>query len=479
MLSSLSALLALHTTTMRSPPLRRHAPIVANEDESASRAQLERLFRSSSSSSSSAEATMGSSPPGVLFDLPLWRVQWTALPGHNQLLHVHVPHYCHMFEQLLVSSASDGFDSQAAEQEVAFGGDGADAPCFGHLLLPGGSANLDKPESLLARGTRAPTIGTLMRLREVRRMADGRLAVHAEAVGRFRVLRGTQASPYSKADVALLPDAEETLAWLPAVEKLHGELSPRGRLAAARAAAAAAAGVWASHEAAPLDPSVTPSELAPFNLALDEPSCAAQAHAAAEAAAAAAGQAAALDALAVADEIGDPLSFRAPGWGPWSDLLGEGCTVDEAEDAAARGEDDGGCTLSAETLLAAEQSVWTELITCLRLTRALRTPTAAPPLADSEVPLPEALRMLLPPPPDAGWPDGAPIAPSPAEWLGRYPPQRRAQRLSYLLAALLPDLDRQKLLQCSSTASRLDDALLHLRETSGRLAALAALKGLS
>ena len=38
---------------------------------------------------------------------------------------------------------------------------------------------------------------------------DGRLAVRAEAVCKFRVLRGTQQAPYSRADVAILPDAEE------------------------------------------------------------------------------------------------------------------------------------------------------------------------------------------------------------------------------------------------------------------------------
>ena len=37
---------------------------------------------------------------GVLEDLPLWRVQWSVLPGFNQLLHVHVPHYTDMFSQL-------------------------------------------------------------------------------------------------------------------------------------------------------------------------------------------------------------------------------------------------------------------------------------------------------------------------------------------------------------------------------------------
>jgi hypothetical protein len=137
---------------------------------------------------------------------------------------VHVPHYVHLFELLVSSSTSDSAYGDLDDGSVTFGGDG---PCFGHLLLPGGSANLDKPEAILKRGTRAPTIGTLMRLREVRRVGDGRLAVHAEAVGRFRVLRGTQASPYSKADVALLVDAEETAEWMSAVEPMHNSTAAR------------------------------------------------------------------------------------------------------------------------------------------------------------------------------------------------------------------------------------------------------------
>jgi len=28
-----------------------------------------------------------------LADLPLWRVQWNALPGERQVYNVHVPHY--------------------------------------------------------------------------------------------------------------------------------------------------------------------------------------------------------------------------------------------------------------------------------------------------------------------------------------------------------------------------------------------------
>ena len=40
---------------------------------------------------------LGASPAvdleGGLEDLPLWRVQWSVLPGTLQTLHVHVPHY--------------------------------------------------------------------------------------------------------------------------------------------------------------------------------------------------------------------------------------------------------------------------------------------------------------------------------------------------------------------------------------------------
>ena len=201
------------------------------------RAALERMFRSSTNQ----DAPNTAPPPGCMLDVPLWRVQWTVLPGHISVLHVHVPHYCHMFEQMIGDAAAD-------EEIVTFGADG---PQYGHLLLPGGSAALDKPESLLTRGTTAPTIGSLMRIREVRRLDSGRLAIVSEALVRFRVLRGTQALPYSRADIEMLPDAEETTAWLGPVEAMYA--SPRLRIAAARSAAAASAAVWAAHEASEVE----------------------------------------------------------------------------------------------------------------------------------------------------------------------------------------------------------------------------------
>jgi len=458
------------------PPCRsRHESPTACADEGASRAALERLFRTSSSTEADNEGG-ASVPPGVMIDLPLWRVQWTALPYHNQVLHVHVPHYCHMFEELIASAGASVAAGLEDHGSMTFGGTDGPQLLFGHLMLPGGSSSLGKPESLLTPGTTAPTIGTLMLLREVRRMGDGRLAVHAEAIGRFRVLRGTQASPYSKADVAMLPDAEETSAWLPVVETLHRSSS--GRLAAARAAAAAAASVWATHEAAELEPNVGVQELAAFNVALDEPQCVQEARRAGELAAQVGGTEESLQALEALDVIGETWSFRAPAWGPWRELFDEqssenadGTERDSRPDSVS---DELERAASIETLRRTEQEVWTELITCLRLTRSLRTTGTDAPAA--EVDLPEALRMLLPPSPDGGWPAGAPTAPLPASWLARYPPHRRALRLSYVVAAVLPDIDKERLLECSSTTERLEEALYQLRETSGRLAALAALK---
>ena len=94
------------------------------------------------------------------------------------------------------------------------------------------------------------------------------------------------------------------------------------------------------------------------------------------------------------------------------------------------------------------------------------------------VSIPEALLLLLPPPPASGWPQGMPNPPAATEWLQRfdYPPVRRAQRLSYLMAAMLPELDRQALLARSSVRERLKVGIFHLCETRMRLRARIALE---
>lgn len=113
-------------------------------------------------------------------------------------------------------------------------------------------------------------------------------------------------------------------------------------------------------------------------------------------------------------------------------------------------------------LLALEQAIWTELVQCLDLATRLERKKAASAAEEddggsdgqnrrrhrssgshgSRVTLPEPLLALIPPPPHHGWPAGMPAVPATAEWLHRwgYPPVRRAQRLSFLIAAGLPAL---------------------------------------
>ena len=138
-------------------------------------------------------------------------------------------------------------------------------------------------------------------------------------------------------------------------------------------------------------------------------------------------------------------------------------------------------------LLALEHAIWTELVTCLSLARHL---------TGKEIQLPPQLLQLMPPAPERGWPQGMPDAPAAAEWLQRwgYPPVRRAQRLSFLVGAILPSLlgatgsdtlplpkppstlERQALLQSTSVRERLQHAIVYLCHRRQTLAALSALK---
>ena len=54
----------------------------------------------------------------------------------------------------------------------------------------------------------------------------------------------------------------------------------------------------------------------------------------------------------------------------------------------------------------------------------------------------------------------------------------QAVRFSFVIAALLPNADRQRLLTCASACERLGEALHQLRSTRERLAAVAALRQL-
>ena len=105
-------------------------------------------------------------PDGTLRDVPLWRVQWTELPGFQNVLNVWQPHYTHMFMSVV---------------------NGPRPWYFGHVHLPGGTESLNKTEYRLEKGTRAPLTGVLMQVGDYKQLDDGRL-VPAAAVVRAAVL---------------------------------------------------------------------------------------------------------------------------------------------------------------------------------------------------------------------------------------------------------------------------------------------------
>jgi len=130
-------------------------------------------------------------------------------------------------------------------------------------------------------------------------------------------------------------------------------------------------------------------------------------------------------------------------------------------------------------LLEMEQQLWAEVIRCLYLSRKLHTPTNSSDADAEPVPLPDELKLLLPPAPDSGWPQAAPspLQPAASTWMASFPAIRRAQRFSYLVASLVPEMDRQVLLDARSTRARLEIELTIFTTARQRLAALSALRG--
>ena len=136
--------------------------------------------------------------PAVLHDVPLWRVQWTELPGYQNVLNVHVPHYTHMFHTVF------------ARPKPWY---------FGHVQLPGGSENMENPLyrlpdldksslDLSKEGNEATLVGTLMQVSDYKLLDDGRLALIVQSLERFEIVGVTQHIPYAIAAVKRLPDNE-------------------------------------------------------------------------------------------------------------------------------------------------------------------------------------------------------------------------------------------------------------------------------
>lgn len=143
---------------------------------------------------------------GICYNLPLWRVPWTEVPGRSNVWNVHEAQYTNLFESILHSEppwyvghlflSSDAQDEPLATWDEQLGGGG------------GTAESRNKSEPSPASST-AAVLGTLLRIVDYRRMQDGRLLLLVQAMERFTVLDVVQELPYAIGHVQLLPDAEE------------------------------------------------------------------------------------------------------------------------------------------------------------------------------------------------------------------------------------------------------------------------------
>lgn len=412
-------------------------------------------------------------------NLPLWRVQWVTLPHHNELLNVHVPHYCHMFSEIM-------------SRERPW--------LFGSLFLEGGSRNLGAE----GQDARPGDVGTLCEIVTCQRQTDGRMLLGIRAVGRIEVLRETQSLPYARADCEFYTDEEE-LELLDdmateAVASLATDDTPLARItgavnAATLAAASTMACEWAALEATL---PVASGEGIPALSAIDVASAdeLEQARARISVAAVAAASKAAESALGefamgVDARLGPPVEASPFVLDEEDELADEPESHDtwrgaqpgeEDEDADADAPEEVAAAAEAAaeeelSLASVEASCWNELLATWTLAGRLR----ALKLGD----LPPMLTSLMPPPPPGGWDecpgemDDEGVCLTTAVTL---PGPVRRTRASFLLTALLPELvktveQRLELLRSRSVHSRLLLLRSELVKQRKVLAAVLALRG--
>ena len=430
---------------------------------------------------------------GLYLDLPLCRWGFHILPHHRTVLNVFQPQYTLMFEKLL------------ATPQPWF---------YGHVYLEGGVENLDNPDYALKPGSKAPLTGTLMQVVAVQRESDSRLTLIVQGLARGIVVRPTQDLPFARADMQILPDDEMCRACARRSRRfLEGdkEMTMRAnnvdvdglRRRLVMAAATAEERYWNEYENANISLSVHQSlsqvvdplpnavlyreavavtealESAPMAPAVcygppnfDKEASEEEREAKAKEDTLYSESKPVLDALDRAIEAAEADAEAAA-----AEAAAE---VDfEAEEAAEEAED-------ARALASLETQVWLELDLLLRTLAKLRAP-------GNKAGVPSQLLGLLPPAPEGGWPDKEFDLENLASQLRerydgakaegevdafqrnthyvpidheRFPPRRRAQRLSYAIWGVIggQGVEYQPLLDESSTSDRLRKALLRMRD---------------
>jgi hypothetical protein len=165
---------------------------------------------------------------GTISKLPLFRAAWYELPGRSNVLMIRDPVYTNMFERMFYTRNNNVVGS--INTTAATNSD-MTPWVFGHLYTPKKPKKKkkqppqkenSKPQKLSAwnetnrnAGTAASALnspavlGTLMYVRDYRRLKDGRILALVQAAEKFVVEDVRQSLPYSIADVKVLPDVEE------------------------------------------------------------------------------------------------------------------------------------------------------------------------------------------------------------------------------------------------------------------------------
>ena len=176
---------------------------------------------SSSISNSNTGSPQFDVSSGSVSNLPLFRAAWYELPGRSNVLIIRDPIYTNMFERMFYTHNNGDKDSS----------DDVMTPwVFGHLYTPKDKTKKKNKKPASKKNVRSQklsawnetnrnamgsaltspaVLGTLMYVRDYRRLKDGRILALVQAAEKFVVDEVRQSLPYAIVDVKILPDVEE------------------------------------------------------------------------------------------------------------------------------------------------------------------------------------------------------------------------------------------------------------------------------
>lgn len=136
---------------------------------------------------------------GVFYNLPLWRVPWSEVPGRTNILNVHEGMYTHMFETVLHTPPPwyvghlylpKPDDDKTVNEAAAIGRTNrkiVDKKKSSQELCSW-DAKTSPTNPNRKHEEESAVVGTILRIADYRRMADGRLLLLVQAMVRCRVI---------------------------------------------------------------------------------------------------------------------------------------------------------------------------------------------------------------------------------------------------------------------------------------------------